>query len=484
MNNLLIVLAIFCLSPINAAFANSDFSGTGDIYDMAIELDRDSKATAFVTVRRSNEAAENLEFVAEMLGTEEKIAFEETSKPGIYTANLNKEQIVESMILITLEDGDTEIIELNDLKPDAKSTDSQSAKKASSSSVPPIAYLLIGIVVGAAATCFIRRRKGVVAKKLVVGTEASFEKPGGKTPGVVSGIMLCVLLGTMNSIDAFAGAGHSHADDDHGESGFGVGEVIVPKKAQFILGVKTMEVTKKDPGIISKKIGVLIPRQEDVIKIKAPLAGVFNKVKNVRIGTRVKSGQILGYVIGTARVKITSPIDGILANMHGVEGERVDSDHELIRVVSTEKLWAEVNLFQSDLGIIEVGSKVNVEVNGFGTFPSVVIDQLFEINSETSTAKVLLEIDNDERKLPFGAAATAYFPISKKSSGLAVPRRALMNLSGSSVVFVKTDAETFVHRVVKASKSVADDNIIIEEGLNEGDIVVIEGNYQLLTASN
>ena len=478
----IIILAFICLLSIKAALANSDFSGTGDIYDMAIEFEGDAKATAFVSVRRTNKPAENLNFVAEMLETEEIIAFEKTDQAGVYSARMTKKQIVESMILMTLGDGDTEVIELKELKPAAALH--KKAEAPVTSGLPPFMYALFGAFAGMAAMFLFKRQKLAEVEKVVMDESTPSKQTKDKASEIVAGVLMGACIGFLNPAEAFAGAGHSHVGDDHGDSGFGVGEVMVAKRAQFILGIRTMEVRPQDQQVITKKLGVLRPRQEDVVKIKAPLSGVFKKIANVKIGRQVKKGQLLGYVLGTARVRITAPIDGVLADMHGVEGERVDPDHDLMRIVNTKKLWAEVDLFQSDIAKIVPGSKVNIDIKGFGTFASEVVEQLFEVNPNTSTVKVLLEIDNAEAILPLGAAVTAYLPTSESKKALAVPRQSLMNLSGSNVVFVKTEAETFVHRVVKVSKTVANDHVIITKGLKDGDVVVIEGNYQLLTASN
>ena len=67
---------------------------------------------------------------------------------------------------------------------------------------------------------------------------------------------------------------------------------------------------------------------------------------------------------------------------------------------------------------------------------------------------------------------------------LAVPEKSVMNLSGTTVVFVKTTTNTFVHRIVKTGAPIGSQQIEIKEGLSAGDIIVSEGNYQLLTASN
>ena len=66
----------------------------------------------------------------------------------------------------------------------------------------------------------------------------------------------------------------------------------------------------------------------------------------------------------------------------------------------------------------------------------------------------------------------------KTRTGLMVPKEAIATEGGRSLVYVKTAPELFTARPVTA-RGPWDNEFIVEEGLEDGDIVAISGLYQI-----
>lgn len=63
-----------------------------------------------------------------------------------------------------------------------------------------------------------------------------------------------------------------------------------------------------------------------------------------------------------------------------------------------------------------------------------------------------------------------------------LPEAGIVNVGGQKVVYVKVGPETFVGRVVEI-KGFWGDKAMVSSGLNAGEIVVIQGMYQVRTSA-
>jgi len=103
------------------------------------------------------------------------------------------------------------------------------------------------------------------------------------------------------------------------------------------------------------------------------------------------------------------------------------------------------------------------------------------INQQTRTAQVRVELDNPGRALKIGMYVTVAFG----AGGLAertvpvVARSAVQNINGQDVVFVATDRTgVFIVRPVRLGNE-SNGQVPVIEGLNVGDKIVTEGSFLL-----
>lgn len=194
---------------------------------------------------------------------------------------------------------------------------------------------------------------------------------------------------------------------------------------------------------------------------------------------------------------LLAPMSGLVAQVGVTNGEPVDAEHVLFRIVDLEHLVARVEVPEPELvrllATIAEGNTVQATVRPAGvrnTVPRpedwIVAGRLFDVGTEVDvasrTAAFRFELSGFGDRLRPGMSAEAQLRIGDARQALTVPAGALIDLAGVSVVYVQLGGETFEERVV--STGVLDGDVIeILSGLSPGDHVVTVGAYQVRLAA-
>ena len=142
-------------------------------------------------------------------------------------------------------------------------------------------------------------------------------------------------------------------------------------------------------------------------------------------------------------------------------------------------IWIYADVFETDLAGIRKGLSAKISASYlegktiFGTVKS--IDQI--INPATRTAKVRIQIERSPENLRSESYVDVeiYIPMGEH---LAVPLDAIVDTGEETYVFVNKDQDKYVPRKVKI-KFRAQDQVAISEGLEEGDQIVVSGNFMI-----
>jgi RND family efflux transporter MFP subunit len=185
----------------------------------------------------------------------------------------------------------------------------------------------------------------------------------------------------------------------------------------------------------------------------------------------------------TSEIALIAPISGTITKRDVNTGEVVEANKELMRVTNLTSVWVIAQVFEKDLSLVRDGSGASVTT---GAYP----DRLFRghvtyidpnINPETRTAQVRVELDNPGQVLKIGM----YVNVAFGSMGTAertmptVPSSAVQNMNDKQVVFVATDKpNVFNIKSVRLGKE-NKERFVVLEGLNVGDKIVTEGSFLL-----
>ena len=199
-----------------------------------------------------------------------------------------------------------------------------------------------------------------------------------------------------------------------------------------------------------------------------------------RIDAMAKGGQ-------ADRVVITAPASGTVIERMGQEGMYVETGEALYRLTDLSRVWVNLEAYESDLSALAIGAEVTLTAEALpgAAFTGKVefIDPVLDAMSRI--ARVRVSLPNPEGLLRpgmFVRAQTANAPPS--DAALMIPATAPLITGKRALVYVMLEGAerpTFESREVVLGARAGDAYPVLS-GLNEGDLVVTQGNFQIDSA--
>jgi Cu(I)/Ag(I) efflux system membrane fusion protein len=184
-------------------------------------------------------------------------------------------------------------------------------------------------------------------------------------------------------------------------------------------------------------------------------------------------------------IEWTSPRDGIVLERNAIEGMRAQPGDVLFRIADHSVVWAIVDVAERDLGSVAVGKRTIVHARSFpGREFLGKINVIYpQINKETRTARVRVELPNPELLLLHDMYVDAEIDTGSPEAVLAVPESAVMDSGSRQAVLVDKGEGRFEPREVKLGHR-GEGYVEIREGLAEDDPVVVSANFLIDAESN
>jgi len=182
------------------------------------------------------------------------------------------------------------------------------------------------------------------------------------------------------------------------------------------------------------------------------------------------------------RLPMRAPIDGIVLERPVTLGQAVERATDAFKIADTAHVWVDLDLYEKDLSRVHVGGAVEIRADAYpaAVFTGHVAYVVPVIDEATRTAKVRIELPNDDGRLSFGQLVTARIvgdPAKTDAAVLAVPRAAIQRVDGRSVVFVKRGGG-FERRVVETGVTTGE-AVEVRHGVQEGELVASDGAFLL-----
>ena len=185
----------------------------------------------------------------------------------------------------------------------------------------------------------------------------------------------------------------------------------------------------------------------------------------------------------TSEVAVPAPASGTITSRSVNVGEVVEANKELFRVTDLSNVWVIAEVYQQDLGRMRVGTGASVASDAFPNrlFRGQVTYIDPQLNEETRTGKVRIEVANPGRELKLGMYVRVAFGAlgNMERTVPVVPADAVQTINGRQTVFVATDdPNTFELRAVRLGAENAGKYQVLE-GLRVGDRIVVKGSFSL-----
>jgi Cu(I)/Ag(I) efflux system membrane fusion protein len=183
--------------------------------------------------------------------------------------------------------------------------------------------------------------------------------------------------------------------------------------------------------------------------------------------------------VGKASPRTTfySPASGTITSLDIREGDYVMEGSSLVKLADLSSLWAEAQVYTSQMASIDRNSMATVQLPDFdgleikGTISFVNP----EINPDTRINLIRVAIPNNGQRLQPGMSAYVVLK-SAPHKTLTLPMDAVIRDGNGARVWVQTGKKTFKPMMVETGVE-TDDRIEIKAGLHSGDVVVISGAY-------
>jgi Cu(I)/Ag(I) efflux system membrane fusion protein len=171
-----------------------------------------------------------------------------------------------------------------------------------------------------------------------------------------------------------------------------------------------------------------------------------------------------------------SPASGYITTLESHEGDYVPEGGTIVRLADLSSLWAEAQVYTSQLSEIDRKANATVQFPDLGKEVSGNIQFVNpEINPDTRINLIRVSVSNPANQLKPGMQAYVVLK-NRQKNALTLPIDAVIRSEKMNMVWIEIDKNTFKSVMVETGME-SDDRIEIRSGLKEGDVVVTTGAY-------
>ena len=224
-------------------------------------------------------------------------------------------------------------------------------------------------------------------------------------------------------------------------------------------------------------------------------ASVKYTIERAKAEVSASKARVIQAELDLSYCDIYSPISGIIGFLQVDEGNLVGrGDATLLATVSaSDPLLVDFNLSETDYLRLTDPETVGRR-SGDLRFDLLLSDETVHphqgffkvldrtVDPQTGTMKVEASFPNPGSYLRPGQFARVRVAVAEKENALLVPLRAIQELQGAKTVMVVDDKNTVSVRTVKLGDK-ADKDVIVLEGLNPGDRIIVEGMQKVRPGS-
>jgi Cu(I)/Ag(I) efflux system membrane fusion protein len=177
-------------------------------------------------------------------------------------------------------------------------------------------------------------------------------------------------------------------------------------------------------------------------------------------------------------VTIRAPIAGVIQTLEVRSGMSLGAGMPLARINGLDPVWVEAAVPESLASTVAVGNTVQVSLAAFPgvRLTSKVIAVLPDMNPDSRTLRVRVELPNHDGRLKAGMFAHLSLGTGNEASTLLVPSEAVIRTGTRNIVLVALDGGRFQPVEVRLGRE-AGGKVAVLDGLTEGQSVVASGQF-------
>lgn len=347
-------------------------------------------------------------------------------------------------------------------------------------------------------------------------------------------------------MDLIPADSHSH-DEDGGQGGAG-NAVVLSERARTLAELRTTTVQRRgDAAGELRLLGRIVPDETTLKTVTAWIGGRIDRLHVTVTGEKVRAGQTIATLyspevlsahqdllvaekqlagmtsstnsarsaaqaaleaarerlrllgvkgkalsrlehssVPTRSISIHSPFSGTVVERLATEGAYVETGAPLYRIANLNRVWVQLDAYESDLARLTMGQPVQLDVQAFPGEPLEGKVSFIDPNLDPQrrTAQVRVEVENaDGRLLPgmFANAVVRTQPTDDGVGPLVVPASAPLFTGRRAIVYVEQSLgrkRGYVPRTVRLGPRLGEAYPVVA-GLSEGERVVSRGAFAL-----
>ncbi len=189
----------------------------------------------------------------------------------------------------------------------------------------------------------------------------------------------------------------------------------------------------------------------------------------------------------TPPISITwrAPRDGIVLERNAIDGMKMVAGDVLFRLADISVVWIVADIPEYDLGALRIGSRARISLQGMPGQPLEGTVSLIypQINKETRTARIRIELPNPDNRLLPDMYADITIAAEQTEAVVSVPESAVIDTGTRQVVIIDRGEGRFEPRPVTLGARGSGYAQILS-GINEGDRVVVSATFLIDAESN
>jgi cobalt-zinc-cadmium efflux system membrane fusion protein len=262
---------------------------------------------------------------------------------------------------------------------------------------------------------------------------------------------------------------------------------FIEAQARYELATKSFE---REKALVEKGISGKVDyqsAQRDFTAAKGQLAAAEKRLRIFGLNEKeIEAARSGENGARFADLSLRAPRRGAIVRQSVTQGRFVETSESLYTVSDLSNLWVWCDLYERDLATLQNtlrragGVPVKIHVRAFRgrTFPGVIDLIGSEVDRQTRTIKVRVQVENRDGRLKPGMFATVEARIREGEQALLLPRSAVLADEGQAFVFEESAKNLWVRRNVRVADG-GDGRVRVLEGLGANATVALKGAFAL-----
>lgn len=219
-------------------------------------------------------------------------------------------------------------------------------------------------------------------------------------------------------------------------------------------------------------------------------ANALPEIKWVEMEQKLKQAQNAADIADRALSETTlrAPISGVISRKIADRGQNVAPIEPVYEIVSTDALTIDISVPENEIGTFAVGQLARVVVQGLEPVSGKVSQKSVVADPFTRSYKVKVDIPSAGGKILPGMVGNVTFTPVARADEADMPQAILLpsqavNLSDDNKTFVWIVKNGLAERRFVVADELAPQGIIVKEGLQPGDSVIVAGMQKVGTGS-